>query len=421
MRYSLVDGIRPVQSKAMTATQAGQMPTETFHNAPTTERATAGVLALLMALTALGQLATNIVVPSLRDIARGVALPDESVGLILSMVLLGLAVGQLVVGPLSDRIGRRPVLIGGLAIYLLGSIGATFASDGLLLLAARLVQGLGASASLALPRAIARDRYTGPEFMRTMSLLTMAMAVTPGLAPVFGGLIADLANWRIALASTILAGAVALAAVTVSLPETHHQRTENGDLRAMLSAYAHVLRNRVFLAYALMSGAAIGGAYSEVSGAQQFYTGEFGWTPARLSLATACYAAAAFCGGILSRYIRASHRVRIGVGLIVAAPIVLLVLRGAGANHPAIMLGLIVVSQIGMGIMIGVAIGAALIALDRSVGTASAVLGAIHMTMGAAGAAIVTAIPTAASWSIPVTMLAFGLLAVLAQRIAARA
>ncbi|HEY0214689.1 MAG TPA: MFS transporter [Paenirhodobacter sp.] len=377
------------------------------------ERATVGTLALLMALTALGQLATNIVIPSLRDIAGSVGLPVESVGLILAMVLLGLAIGQLAVGPLSDRIGRRPVLIGGLVIYLLGSVGATFAGGGTLLLTARLVQGLGASAGLALPRAIARDRYAGSEFMRTMSLLTMAMAVTPGLAPVLGGLLADSYGWRASLGTSVLAGSAALLTSALLLKETHHDRIGTGGIGAVFSAYAQILGNRVFLAYAVMSGAVIGGAYAEVSGAQQFYSGEFGWPSTKLSLATACYAGAAFSGSVLSGRIHVAYRMRIGVGLIVLAPLALLGLRAVGINHPGVMLALVVVSQIGMGIMIGIAIGAALMAVERSLGTASAVLGATHMAMGAGGAAFVSAMPTAMSWSIPLVMLGFALLATL--------
>lgn len=391
------------------------MPTDhqTEEQARSADTASIGTLALLMALTALGQLATNVVIPSLHDIAGTVGLPAESVGLVMAMVLLGLAIGQLVVGPLSDRIGRRPVLIGGLTIYLLGSICATFATSGTVLLLARMVQGLGASAGLALPRAIARDRFAGPEFMRTMSLLTMAMAVTPGLAPVLGGLIADSYGWRVSLSTSILAGALALAACLLSLRETHHDRAAPGGILSVIAAYGHILGNRSFLAYAVISGAAIGGAYAEVSGAQQFYTGEFGWPASKLSLATACYAGAAFSGSVLSGYIHAAFRLRFGISLMVLSPLVLLGLHAAGVSHPGVMVGLVVLSQIGLGIMIGMAIGAALMAVERSAGTASAVLGAIHMAMGAGGAAIVSAMPTAVGVSIPLVMVSFAILAMI--------
>ncbi|MDD3446843.1 MAG: MFS transporter, partial [Zavarzinia sp.] len=104
------------------------------------------VLLMLAALTALGQLATNIVVPSLDRIAADVALEAQAVGLILSSVLVGLALGQIIVGPLSDRIGRRPVLFAGLGLYIAAGAGATFSADGTLLLLARMLQGFGASA-----------------------------------------------------------------------------------------------------------------------------------------------------------------------------------------------------------------------------------------------------------------------------------
>ncbi|EFH11012.1 MFS transporter, partial [Teichococcus cervicalis] len=126
--------------------------------------APAGTLLLLMALTGLGQMATNLVVPSLARMVADLSLELEQAGLIISALLLGIGLGQLVVGPMSDRHGRRPVLLAGLVLYVLAGTGAVLAESGTGLLLARLLQGLGASAGLALPRAIARDRFEGALF-----------------------------------------------------------------------------------------------------------------------------------------------------------------------------------------------------------------------------------------------------------------
>jgi DHA1 family bicyclomycin/chloramphenicol resistance-like MFS transporter len=124
------------------------------------------------------------------------------------------------------------VLLTGLAIYVVGSIAATIAPDGITLLLARLMQGLGASAGLALPRAIARDRYAGDTFVRVMSLLTLAMAVMPALAPVMGGMISGQFGWRASLALSALSGLVVTTVVVVALPESHHGHSRAGGIVA---------------------------------------------------------------------------------------------------------------------------------------------------------------------------------------------
>ncbi|HEY0123924.1 MAG TPA: MFS transporter [Rhizobium sp.] len=379
--------------------------------------ATLGAISLLMALTALGQLATNIVVPSLRDIAAAIRLQPESSGLILSMVLLGLAVGQLIVGPLSDRHGRRPVLLAGLAVYFVGSLAATFAPNGFVLLFGRLMQGMGASAGLALPRAILRDRYKGQHFLHATALLTMSMSVTPGLAPIVGSFVSGHFGWRASLAVSLAAGLATIIATLIGLDETHHNRHSGGFL-AVLGSYKKVLGNRIFLAYAIVAGAGIGGAYAEVAVAERFYTGEFAWSSLRLSLATACYAAAFVIGNLLSGHLKSNIRMRIGIILMILAPALLIGLLAVGVTSPWAMLCLIVLSQIGLGFMMAAAISHSLMAVEHASGTASAVLGAIHMLIGASGAALVAAIPLQASWAIPVTMLGFALISALALAIA---
>lgn len=381
--------------------------------------APAGTLLLLMALTGLGQMATNLVVPSLGRMVSDLALGLESAGLILSAVLAGLGIGQLVVGPLSDRHGRRPVLLAGLALYVLAGIGAAMAETGAGMLLARLLQGIGASAGLALPRAIARDRFQGPLFLRVTALLTLALAVMPGLAPVIGSAVAGRFGWRASLALSAVAGAAVLLAVLLRLPESHHERGAQGGMAAVLAGYRRVLGNLPFLAQAIASGAAIGGAYAEVAGAQALYQGVLGWGAGSVSLATAAYALGFLAGGLGAPRLKLSpgQRLRLGVLLMVAGAGGLLALGALGWLSGGAAVALVALSQMGVGCMAPPAIGLALLAVEGAAGTASAVLGALHMAMGALGAAVMGMLSGVVTLSLPAVMLGFALLALAMQAV----
>jgi DHA1 family bicyclomycin/chloramphenicol resistance-like MFS transporter len=381
---------------------------------PAPARPPMAALLLLMALTALGQMATNLVVPSLATIAADLALDPGSTGLILSAVLVGIGLGQLVVGPMSDRYGRRPVLLAGLAVYVLGGIAATLAPSGAMLLAARLMQGLGASAGLALPRAIARDRYAGATFLRVMSALTLAMAVMPGLAPVLGGMIAGQYGWRASLAVSAASGILVAAVVVLFLPESHHSRSREGGVGAVLGNYRHVLRRRVFLGYALATGAVIGGAYAEVAASQRLFGATFGWAPTQVGLASSSYAMSFLLGGLLAPRLRIGHHanIRIGIGMVVLSPLIFLALDAGGLLSAGSAMAVIMLSQVGVGFMMPPCIALGLMAVEGAAGTSSAVMGAIHMVTGALGAALVGAIAMPVVWGLPAIMLGFALLAV---------
>lgn len=378
----------------------------------------AGTLLLLMALTALGQMATNLVVPSLGRITAELAIGLEQAGLILSAVLVGIGLGQLVVGPLSDRHGRRPVLLAGLSLYILAGVLATLATSGPMLLLARLLQGLGASAGLALPRAIARDRFAGPVFLRAMSLLTLAMAVMPGLAPVLGSGIAGQFGWRASLAVTAASGAAVMVAVLLALPESHHSRSREGGLAATLGSYRKVLRNRSFLSFALGTAASIGGAYAEVAATQRLYEGIFGWGTLAVSLVPAGYALGFLAGGLLAPRLRRSpaQLVQTGTLMMLGAAAAFLALSLAGLLSPGLAIGLTVLSQFGVGFMAPPAIALALMAVEGAAGTASAVLGALHMAVGAVGAGMIGALPLPVPVALSGSMLGFAVVAALALR-----
>ncbi|WBV45264.1 MFS transporter [Pseudoroseomonas cervicalis] len=382
--------------------------------------APAGMLLLLMALTGLGQMATNLVVPSLARMVADLSLELEQAGLIISALLLGIGLGQLVVGPMSDRYGRRPVLLAGLVLYVLAGIGAVLAESGGALLLARLLQGFGASAGLALPRAIARDRFEGALFLRVTSLLTLAMAVMPGLAPAIGAAVAGRFGWRAALAVSAAAGALALLAVLLSLPESHHARRRGGGLADSLAGYARVLRCRPFLAYALASGAAIGGAYAEVAAAQALFQGHLGWATGSISLAAALFALGFLAGGLAAPRLRLgpAQRIQLGIALMLGSALALLGLALAGRLSGEAAIALIMLSQAGVGCMAPPAIGLALLAVEGAAGTASAVLGALHMALGAASAAVIGLLAAQIAPGLPAVLLGFSLMALLALRLA---
>src|ERR671912_1491790 len=181
---------------------------------------TLAMTVVLALLTALGPLSTDMYLPSLPAIATGLGASTGQAQMTLSAFLLGFAAGQFLYGPVSDRVGRRPVLLFGLGLFVLASLACTLAPTVESLVTARFVQALGASGPIVLARAIVRDLYEGPRAGRELSRMGSIMGLVPALAPILGGLLHEAFGWRSTFAATILFGLALAAAVAAVLPET---------------------------------------------------------------------------------------------------------------------------------------------------------------------------------------------------------
>ncbi len=149
-----------------------------------------------MAISAIGPLALNIFIPSIPGLQNSFGITYGTAQLTLTLYLLGLAVCQLGYGPLSDRYGRRPLLLGGMALFVVASIAAAIAPNIETLIAARLVQAIGGASGIVLARAMVRDVFDREKSASVISYITMAFVVAPMVAPVLGGFIDKVAGWR---------------------------------------------------------------------------------------------------------------------------------------------------------------------------------------------------------------------------------
>ncbi len=211
---------------------------------------------VLIAATASGTLALHIVVPALPLIARDLAVSEGAIQQTVTVYAIGLALGQLVYGPLSDRFGRRPVMLVALTLYCLGGLAAALAGDLQQLIVARAVQAFGGCGGLVLGRAVLRDISEARQAASRLALLNLVVAVGPALAPVVGGYIAVWFGWRFDLAAMALLGLLTLGATFLMLPETAASR---GLAESVLRRYARLFRSPRFLGYA------VGGACTTTS------------------------------------------------------------------------------------------------------------------------------------------------------------
>ncbi len=212
---------------------------------------------LLALITISGTLAMHIFVPALPHAAQDFGASAGVVQLTLSTYIAGLALGQLTYGPVSDRYGRRPALIVGMIIYAIASLAAMLAPTIGLLIAARLFQAIGGCAGLVLGRAIVRDRTTGEDTARNLSLLNLMVMAGPGLSPLVGSALAETTGWRSIFAAVSLLGLFNLLLILRRLPETAPRR---GNARPLaLGSYRFLLGSRTFL------GLAFGGACATTS------------------------------------------------------------------------------------------------------------------------------------------------------------
>ena len=211
-------------------------------------------LALLIAVTMTGTVALHVFIPALPMAAADLHASPLAIQLTITVYLVGLATGQLVYGPLSDRFGRRPMIIASLALYLFGFLLAIPATSIGWLVAARVLQSLGGCGSLVLGRAMVRDISTSEEAAKKLALLLGAMTLTPALAPALGGFVEGWFGWRAIFVALAALVGVLLALVILTLPETNRDPVPIGGVIAVLRGYGHLLRSRKFRCF-LVAGA----------------------------------------------------------------------------------------------------------------------------------------------------------------------
>ena len=237
------------------------------------------LIAILIAMGAMGPMALHIFLPSMPGLQRALDTDYGTVQLTLTLYFGTLAFAQLVYGPLSDRLGRRPVVIAGMLLFLAGSIACMLAPTIALLIGGRVLQAIGACAGIALGRAIIRDLYDREEAASMMAYVTMAMVAAPLVAPTIGGYLDIWFGWRSVFVFVFVVGAVVTTAAVLRLEETHPVRTQETGFPGLLYSFGYLLRRRAFCAYALQTAFTTGVFFGFLGGAPYVFVELLGRPP----------------------------------------------------------------------------------------------------------------------------------------------
>jgi len=345
-------------------------------------------------LSAIGPFAIDMYLPALPQIGHSLQTDIGAVQMSLTVFFLAIGVGQLIYGPVSDMLGRKPPLYFGLALFSAASVGCALAADIQTLVVLRFVQGLGAAAGMAIPRAVVRDLHTGSDAARLTSLLMLVFSVSPILAPLAGSGVIALGGWRAVFWAVTVAGVAGLLLTGMTLKETRppEDRVES-SVRSALAAYAVLLRDRHFLGLVFIGACAMAGFFTYLANSSFVMINHYGLSPTQYSLAFAVNAASfigvsQFTGTLCARF----GLVRVVQGAMLAGAVVVLALLGlylAGVDELAVLIGLYLVSSGFLGLVIPTTAVLALETHGAIAGTASALMGTLQMLTGAAAMAVV--------------------------------
>ena len=352
---------------------------------------TALVLGLL---SAIGPFAIDMYLPALPTIGQSLNASVGAVQASLMAFFISLGIGQIIYGPVSDMVGRKPPLYFGLLLFAAGSIGCALAPDIQTLVVLRFIQGLGACAGMVVPRAVVRDLHTGHDAARLMSLLMLVFSVSPILAPLAGSLLIESLGWRSVFWAVTAAAVCGLVLLATSLPETRppEQRVDS-SVRSALAAYGVLLRDRHFMGLVLIGAFGLSSFFVYLANSAFVLIDHYGLTPREYSLAFAANAASFI--GVSQFTARLSSRfglvpvVKVAVVGFAAVMGLLLVFNLLGMDQLVVMLPLMF---IGFGFLGLVVPTTAVLALDdhgEIAGTASALMGTLQFVTGALMMALV--------------------------------
>jgi len=372
-------------------------------------------IAVLAGLAATGTLATNILLPSLPQMAASLNVTSAAVTSAITIFLAVFAIGQLAVGPISDRYGRRwPVLIG-FAVFFAGSIWCALATDLTGLLIGRVIQAAGACATSVLSRAIARDLFSGAALARAMALIMIAMAAAPGFSPLLGGALDHAFGWRsefVLVAAFAALGAVAFATV---FGETHHATRTPLDPLAIAKNYVGLIADRRFLVPAATVSLIMGGLFSMFSAAPRILIEAMHLTPIQLGLFFAGTVLIVFAAGMLATKLAPRYGLDRSIrGGLLAALTGSIAMLLVALYSPTLLsyLGALSVFLLGMGIVNPLGTAQALSPFGDKAGAASALVGFWQMMMAAIGVWLAATISHEALLALGVVLTVFSAAAV---------
>ncbi|NBM20353.1 multidrug effflux MFS transporter [Streptomyces sp. GC420] len=367
------------------------------------------VTLVLGGLTALPPLSIDMYLPALPQVTDALHSPAATVQLTLTACLVGLALGQLVVGPMSDRWGRRRPLLAGMAVYVLATAVCALAPTAELLIAFRLVQGLAGSAGIVIARAVVRDLCDGVEMARFFSTLMLVAGVAPVIAPVVGGQVLRVTDWRgVFVVLTVVGLVLALVAMKwlhETLPPAKRHRGGVGEaLRTMRGLFA----DRVFLGYTLTGGLAFAALFAYVSASPFVVQEIYGASPQMFSLlfginSVGLIAVSQINGRLLVGRVSLDKVLAVGLSLITLASTALLLMATGVFGEVGLLpvsVGLFVLMS-SMALTMPNANSQALMRTPHAAGSASALLGTTSYLIGAVASPLVgvagedTAVPMA--------------------------
>lgn len=370
------------------------------------------LVALLIAVSAVGPLSLNILMPAVPGLATTFAADPGVVQLTLTLYLVGLALSQLVLGPLSDRFGRRPVMIAGLAVTVAASFAALAASTITGLIVARTIQALGASTGLVIGRAIIRDLFARDRAAAMIGWVTMAMVVSPMIAPLIGGVLDTAYGWQATFAFVGAFAALASVWTMIGLSETRSVQTGGGGLVRFLEETATLVRDRAFVGYALCAGFGSAMFFAFLGGAPHVVVTLMGRSSAEYGI----WFAIGAVGYMAGNYLTARWSTRLGVDTMVWWGVVgglvggLTILPLAFVPHwgPATIFVPQTAIALANGVLLPNAIAGAVSVRPRAAGAASGITGFLQMGVGALAAQLVGHLLAGAATALPMGLVMSG-------------
>lgn len=371
------------------------------------------LIILLAATSALGPASMQILLPAIPVIRDSFAVSNEVAQLTLSLSMLAIALGTLVYGPMSDKYGRKPVMLAGLIVTLFGSVLCYFSHSIEMLILSRFVQAFGGAVGLVLARAIVRDVYGAQEAARVIATLVMVMVVVPMLSPALGGELMLLFGWESVFVVIAIMTFVMALFLSSKLPETLIEPVPFQGVGSMLTNYLRLFRSRVFCGYAFCVTFVSVVFFSFISAAPEIMVSVLHRPPNEYGYYFIMVPAGFMAGNYVARYFGHSYSINqlIGLGASIAAVgiVLTIVLQLAGLKQPIALFAPVALAIFGNGITLPNAQAAAINEFPKFAGSASGLTGFLQMAFSAVAAQLVAVIYNGTVYPLLVLMLAASL------------